>query len=43
MISAVLFLLGAAVLWTVAAAFIHNSLHSFMLPLHFWLAAEVGG
>lgn len=30
-------------LWAAATAIIHNSLYSFMLLLHFWLAAEVGG
>lgn len=30
-------------LWTAATTITHNSLYSFMLLLHFWLAAEVGG
>lgn len=30
-------------LWTAAATLTHHSLYSFMLLLHFWLAAEVGG
>lgn len=30
-------------LWTAVATITHHSLYSFMLLLHFWLVAEVGG